>query len=563
MATESLAGVISRLRAIALVSHHTMSDADLLNQFVSRRDEAAFEALVRRHGPMVFGVCRRVLRHYQDAEDAFQATFLVLAHKAASVSPPTALAGWLHGVAHKTALKARHRAARRSEVEKQVPLRGPEAMNPETNWEEVKPLLDQELAALSDCYRLPIILCDLEGRPRTEVAQTLGCPEGTLSSRLTRGRRLLAERLKRRGVHLSACAVALLFAERSVALTEPLIRVTVRVALSAAIGAACAVSPSVAELATGVMKTMFLKKLQSAVFAVFAVAALTLTGLAVYQSQGAAPAPNTAPDPAVGEKALNESLANVEGWLLMNRKVVKDLKCDFDQFNRIMDTLEEAEKKANQKTNEAMARIQFNPAANPNIQQMIQAAQEEGEKEFRKAVEGVVKDILSPAQRMRLREIDLQLRGHEAFTTPAVEKELQLTAKQKEQFEANAKRVEDDITQALQKPVVGQNVAAGANGVVIGGFGVAPGDFEKTIRDARAEGLKRALEILTNEQKATWKKLTGEPFTHPVSNPKPRHGGFGFGGGIGGAIAPAPGGVQILPLLPANGVPAVPADPAK
>src|SRR5262245_15134175 len=128
MAIGSLAGVIPRLRGVALVSHGSMSDPELLEGFVSRRDEVAFEVMVRRHGPMVFGVCLRVLRHRQDAEDAFQATFLVLAHKAASVSPRSKLAGWLHGVAHKTALKARYRAARRSVVEKRVPAKGPEVM---------------------------------------------------------------------------------------------------------------------------------------------------------------------------------------------------------------------------------------------------------------------------------------------------------------------------------------------------------------------------------------------------------------------------------------------------
>src|SRR5437868_13572921 len=113
MAAGSLVNVLPRLRDVSLAPHEAAGDAELLERFVSVRDEVAFEVMLRRHGPMVFAVCRRVLRHTHDAEDAFQATFLVLAHKAAAVSPRANLAGWLHGVAHKTALKARHRAAHR------------------------------------------------------------------------------------------------------------------------------------------------------------------------------------------------------------------------------------------------------------------------------------------------------------------------------------------------------------------------------------------------------------------------------------------------------------------
>jgi Spy/CpxP family protein refolding chaperone len=278
----------------------------------------------------------------------------------------------------------------------------------------------------------------------------------------------------------------------------------------------------------------------------------------------AAPVPANAPVPAADDKKAAEAPADVEGRLLMHLKVLKDMKCDMDQFDRIMDVMEAAEKAAQQKTGEAMGQLKFNVAPGgppPNaeaIQKMIQDAQEAGEKEFRKAVGTVMKDVLTPAQRKRFQEIDLQARGHEAFTTPTVIKALDITAKQKEQFEGNARQVEEDITQAFQKPLPAQPLPAGPPGVVVGFAGFGPGDYEKVVRDARAEGLKRALAILTDEQKAGWKKLTGEPFTHPLpihfGGPKTgiRFGGGGFGIGGGGRVVPAMPAVPAVPLLPAG-----------
>src|SRR5437660_2715419 len=146
------------------------SDGQLLHGFCTRRDEAAFAALVRRHGPMVLGVCRRVLRNEHDAEDAFQATFLVLARKAASVRPREMVGNWLYGVAYRTALEARRAAARRRRKESQV--REPaQAETADDRWQELRPVLDRELAGLPDRYRVALVLCDLEGKTRKEVAR--------------------------------------------------------------------------------------------------------------------------------------------------------------------------------------------------------------------------------------------------------------------------------------------------------------------------------------------------------------------------------------------------------
>src|SRR5436305_1502875 len=158
-----LGAVISGLRRSL---DREVPDGELVDGFVARRDGAAFEALVRRHGPMVLGVCRRVLGHAHDAEDAFQATFLVLVRKAASVRPREQLANWLYGVAYHTALKARAAAARRRAREKRAGAMSRRTTLPEDRWSDLQPVLDEELARLPDKYRVPVVLCDLEGKTR-------------------------------------------------------------------------------------------------------------------------------------------------------------------------------------------------------------------------------------------------------------------------------------------------------------------------------------------------------------------------------------------------------------
>jgi RNA polymerase sigma factor (sigma-70 family) len=146
-----------------------LTDAQLLGYFVEQGNEAAFEALVRRHAPMVHGVCRRLLHHAQDAEDAVQVVFLVLARKAGSVRPREALAGWLYGVAYKAALKARSRAARRRE--RQVVQLPEPASAPDRPPDDLRPLIDRELHSLPDKYRAVLVLCDLEGQTRRDAAR--------------------------------------------------------------------------------------------------------------------------------------------------------------------------------------------------------------------------------------------------------------------------------------------------------------------------------------------------------------------------------------------------------
>ena len=178
-----------------------VSDAELVRRFADHRDEGAFAALLRRHGPMVLGVCRRVLGNAHDAEDAFQATFLVLARNAPAIRKRASVGSWLHGVARQVAVRARAAAARRQEREREAPperpVPGPEA---DASWREVGTVLDEELGRLPDQYRAPLVLCYLGGLTRDEAAQRLGCPPGTLKSRLEQARERLQHRLVSRGL---------------------------------------------------------------------------------------------------------------------------------------------------------------------------------------------------------------------------------------------------------------------------------------------------------------------------------------------------------------------------
>jgi RNA polymerase sigma factor (sigma-70 family) len=270
MATSVLNPVIGQLRKAVLVRDGAgLTDGQLLESFVRQRDEAAFEVLVRRHGPMVLGVCRRVLRNHHDAEDAFQATFLVLARKAGSLLPRGMVAHWLYGVAHRTALKARGVIARRRVRERHVAeMPEPEAAGPDTCGGDLRPLLDRELSGLPDKYRVPIVLCDLEGKAGKEAARQLGWPEGTVASRLSRGRVLLARRLTRHGLAFSGGSLAAVLSREAASAKVPasLVTPTVRAAGCLAAGQALTtglVSAEVAALTEGVLKAMFLTKLKS------------------------------------------------------------------------------------------------------------------------------------------------------------------------------------------------------------------------------------------------------------------------------------------------------------
>jgi RNA polymerase sigma factor (sigma-70 family) len=284
------------------------ADGDLLTRFAAERDDAAFELLVWRHHRLVLGVCRKVLRDPHAADDAFQATFLILARKAGTIARRAAVAGWLYRVAYRCARRARRNAARDAAraVSGQDLSALPAALptEPTAEREDNDRLLTEELARLPERYRLPVVLCYLEGRTYDDAAARIGCPKGTLSTRLTKARQLLRARLAARGVTVSAPAIIALLAEAaSPAAPTALLTNTLKLATAASgPGAIVPVSPNAAVLAEGVLRAMFWNRVKVLVIAFAALAALgTGVGIAMYPP-AAAQGP-TPPAPAKADAA--------------------------------------------------------------------------------------------------------------------------------------------------------------------------------------------------------------------------------------------------------------------
>jgi RNA polymerase sigma factor (sigma-70 family) len=273
------------------------TDRQLVGQFLAQREEAVFEAILRRHGAMVYRVCWRVLRQAQDTEDAFQATFLLLAQKLRTVRNHDSLASWLHGVAHRVALQAKARAASRRRHERRATM--PQVERPaDLSAEELLVVLDAELAKLPDKWRLPLILCYLEGRTQEESARQLGWSMSTLRRRLEEARDALGRRLKGRGLVWSAAVSAVLLSDCVASASPPhgLVTSTIEAAASVAAGKTVAIvaSARVAALMEGVTKAMFLSKLK-AIIGVAVILGLIVTGATVLCRTTAA---GTNPPPA-------------------------------------------------------------------------------------------------------------------------------------------------------------------------------------------------------------------------------------------------------------------------
>jgi RNA polymerase sigma factor (sigma-70 family) len=308
MAAVQLHSMLRHVRSLVVSSSiDDLSDGQLVERFAAGRDAGAFEALVRRHGPLVLSVCQRVLGTGPDQEDVFQATFLVLARKAGSIRKQTAVASWLYGVALRLArhlqaqLAQRHQHKHSEDFLEHLAETRPMQVDPtaRASWRELATLLDEELQRLPDKYRAALVLCHLEGLSVTEAATRLGWAPGTLKSRLLRGRDLLRGRLRRRGVSLSAAGLAVILAEQAGGATLP--TQLMRSALAGGLAYAARplpgalVSAQAAALARSVAGTMTLARLPLAMAALLLTGLLCLTASFVPgQTPGALPSPGAA-----------------------------------------------------------------------------------------------------------------------------------------------------------------------------------------------------------------------------------------------------------------------------
>jgi RNA polymerase sigma factor (sigma-70 family) len=312
-----MATQLSRLaHAVRRLALRDASDGELLESFVNHEDTAALAELVRRHAPMVWGVARRLLRRHQDAEDAFQATFLVLVQKAGAVREKELVANWLYGVAHQTAVRMRAMSAKRELREQQVTTMPETVSEAPDLWNDLQPILDEELSRLPEKYRAIIVWCDLEEMTRQDVARRLGCPEGTVASRLARARAMLAKRLARHGLAVSggALATAVAHSAATAAAPAPLVAATIEAAGSVVAGkvlSAGVISATVIALTQGVMQTMLVNKIKKVLIVLVVALAVGGIGFGFRDSQ----APAQSARPASDQKAQAQPVASDEGGL--------------------------------------------------------------------------------------------------------------------------------------------------------------------------------------------------------------------------------------------------------
>lgn len=524
MAISQANKVVQHLRRTVLRHEGAgLTDGQLLACFLDHQEEEAFEALVRRHGCMVLGVCHRILKNAHDAEDAFQATFLVLVRKASSLSQRHTIGDWLYGVAYHTALKARAAAIRRREKERQViEVSRPDARR-EEGWRDLQPLLDQELQRLPAKYREPVVLCDLEERTRKEAADQLGWPEGTVSSRLSRARVLLAKRLARHGFALSGGSLALLLTQHSAAASVPasLVMTTVKAGTLVTAGALTTgvISASAAVLMEGVLNAMFVNKVKTTLVVCLTLGlAGTGTGIVTHQvlaEKAVAQVVALAPDDA--EQRRERPAADRPRLLPPG---IERLELTAEQKEKIAKLEKESQEKleaAKKKLDEAIEQAKQN-----QDRRKVQEAQEAFRKEvapIHEAFHQKFVQVLTEEQRRRLDEITRRDRGGPPFDLPRILGQIDLNAEQKEKIEklmkefgekqeAAKKKLAEAIEQAKQnqdRQKIRELLQA----------------HEKDLATQHEELLKSVHGILTDEQKRR--------FAEVLQRRRPDGGQFGVG----------------------------------
>jgi RNA polymerase sigma factor (sigma-70 family) len=501
-------GPLEQLRVV-LQPHASGSDAQLLEWFVEDETSSAFTELVRRHGPMVFGVCRRILRHHQEAEDAFQAVFLVLAQKARSIWPREQLPQWLYRVAYHTALKARERMRRRQAREACVPLPEPAVMDRGAESAEWKAILDEELQHLPQKYRALVILCGLEGQPRRAVATLLGLPEGTVAGRWFRARQMLADRLSRRGITLSvdACTVGLLAGPKP---QTSLVAGTVRLVRVASLGeAGVAVPHSIHLLSQEVVQAMSLSKWKLALICCLCVLTMSVGvgyfGPTLAWSEEREPSKEQRGHPGQAQRPEQEPL---DPELVLQKRVQKELRLSENQIHKLQQAWEAGKEKAadeeqrREELNQQIEALEKKLAALRGQQHALAARVKQAQKD---SLKQAILAHVSNRGIQRLRQLTLrQMSLRQLLQDPRIQARLNITDEQLKKLDALpafANRIPRfDDTLRVQKPDAEV--------------------FWFKAMDAREFLLQfhrddEVLKILTPEQQKAWKAMLGEPSPRP------------------------------------------------
>jgi len=491
------------------------TDGELLSRFVATRSDEAFTELVRRLGPIVLGVCQRVLGPGPDADDAFQVTFMVLARKAATVRPPGRVAAWAHGAAALAARKAREARDRRHAHE--VAAARDEAVVPSASDPDLARVLDEELDRLPTKFRLPVLLCEVRELTIVRAAAELGWPVGTVASRLRRGRALLAARLGQRGV-AGAAVLGAGGLSRATAARVPL---KLFEQAHAVAGSGGALPPEGGPpLLNEVLRAMTMSKIRTACVPLVLVAAVAVAALG-----GAGGTPVTMASPVPPTKAAEPKdpldrvrLENLS--VVLGEKAVKDDLALTAEQDQKLDGLRAESQKRREAAQQQLG------AAGPGVpppEGALELVLGGADPEFDKAAAG---QVLKPAQVRRLKQISVQAMGPAALLDRHSLRALRLTPEQEDKIADQVRKLPPD------------------SGTILVGVGVPGGP----VVDLGAEKIDHvwaaALEVLTPEQRATWDAMTGKPLPagdlRKLRN-RSKEKELGNGGGPFQPVNPAPG----------------------
>lgn len=490
----SMANPIKCVRSVLRPTPTQTSDGDLVARFADHRDEAAFAELLDRHGRMVYAVCRRALGDGPDAEDAFQAVFLVLANRAGSIRGVGRLAGWLYRVACLTAKKARHRRAKRRTVEATVGDL-PDVPAPAASAHELGGIIDEELAKVPDKYRTAVVLCELQQLTLDAAAAALGVPRGTVASRLARGRELLGKRLLRRGVLAAGVGAA------TSAVARPP-HAVIRSLLDSVFEQSAAPDAADVSLSQEVLRAMNESKLRSWGAGMLLVSGLIVGGVVLTTlPSDAAPVPDAKAKSTDELKVLDRVAVENVGGLLACPAVAKELDLSVEQKAKLDEAWDQVSAKL-------IAKFKARAAGPQSPQQMLAVLGfiDEAVRENDRAA----LPILRPDQLRRLRQIQLQKEGPSALVGRYAVRALTLTPDQEDRLSAvvgtlnktgftllnfelgaAAEDANANPNAQLMKDTVRQVVAAQVVEV-------------EAVRD-------EALKLLTKEQRARWAQMVGEP----------------------------------------------------